>query len=322
MGKWKFPPEGGHLDKPSKIYFQTMTRKEVEERLKKNDIILIPIGSTENHGSAGPYGEDTFLVTRMAEMVAKETGCTVAHPICYGSHPAYHLGQKGTVVIPDDVFSAYLRAVIAGLWNTGFRKQILFSLHGQEYVVPSAINEFSKRYQVPAILIFLDVPRVMGDALKDKEHGGPYETPFRHADEAETSMSMALFPEMCRLEDAEDTKTEGFLPEGHVDKGGDIYGYPIPGHCQWGTRGIECITHPEGVLGKASLADPKKAYKTIEVFLDYLVKLHNDILERFPPGVLPPIELTTQRNREEIEAVIKGPGEKGGRHLYTLGFPP
>jgi len=322
MGRWKFPPEGGHMDKPSKIYFQTMTRKEVEERLKKNDIILIPIGSTENHGSAGPYGEDTFLVTRMAEMVAQETGCTVAHPICYGSHPAYHLGQKGTVVIPDDVFSAYLRAVIAGLWNTGFRKQILFSLHGQEYVVPSAINEFSKRYQVPAILIFLDVPRVMGDTLKDKEHGGPYETPFRHADEAETSMSMALFPEMCRLEDAEDTKTEGFLPEGHVDKGGDIYGYPIPGHCQWGTRGIECITHPEGVLGKASLADPKKAYKTIEVFLDYLVKLHNDILEKFPPGVLPPIELMTQRNREEIEAVIKGPGEKGGRHLYTLGFPP
>ncbi len=322
MGRWKFPPEGGHMDKPSKIYFQTMTKKEVEERLKKNDIILIPIGSTENHGSAGPYGEDTFLVTRMAEMVAKETGCTVAHPICYGSHPAYHLGQKGTVVIPDDVFSAYIRAVIAGLWNTGFRKQILFSLHGQEYVVPSAINEFSKRYQVPAILIFLDVPRVMGDALKDKEHGGPYETPFRHADEAETSMSMALFPELCRLEDAEDTKTEGFLPEGHVDKGGDIYGYPIPGHCQWGTRGIECITHPEGVLGKASLADPKKAYKTIEVFLDYLVKLHNDILEKFPPGVLPPIELMTQRSREEIEAVIKGPGEKGGRHLYTLGFPP
>ena len=71
-------------------------------------------------------------------------------------------------------------------------------------------------------------------------------------------MSMLLFPEMCKLEDAEDTKSEGFLPAGHVDKGGDIYGYPIPGHCQWGTRGIECVTHPEGVIGKAKLADPEE----------------------------------------------------------------
>lgn len=322
MAKWKFPPDGGHMDKPSKIYYQTMTRKEVEERLKKNDILLIPIGSTENHGAAGPIGEDIYIVTRMAEMIAVETGCTVALPISYGSHPAYHLGQWGNVVIPDDVLSAYIRAMIAGFWNTGFRKQILFSMHGQEYLVPSAMNEFAKKYQVPAILIYIDVPRVMGDALKDKAHGGPFETPFRHADEAETSISMALFPELCRLEDAEETVIEGFLPEGHVDKGGDIYGYPIPGHCQWGTRGIEAITHPEGVLGKATLADPKKAYRTVEVFLDYMVKLHNDILEKFPPGVLPPVELVTQRDPKEMEAVIKGPREKGGRHIYTLGYPP
>ena len=322
MAKWKLPPDGGHMDKASKIYFQTMTKKDVEERLKKNDVLLIPIGSTENHGAAGPYGEDTYLVTRMAELIAKETGCTVALPIAYGSHPAYHLGQLGNVIIPDDVLSAYLRAVIAGFWNTGFRKQILFSLHGQEYLVPSAMNEFAKKYQVPAVLIYLDVPRVMGTSLMDKAHGGPYETAFGHADEAETSMSMLLFPEMCKLEDAEDTKGEGFLPAGHVDKGGDIYGYPICGHCQWGTRGIECVTHPEGVIGKATLADPKKAYKTIETFLDYVVKLHNDILAKFPPGVLPPIEMITKRDKAEMEAIIKGPGQKGGRHIYTLGFPP
>ena len=71
MGKWKLPPDGGHMDKASKIYFQTMTKKDVEERLKKNDILLIPIGSTENHGAAGPYGEDTYIVTRMAELIAQ-----------------------------------------------------------------------------------------------------------------------------------------------------------------------------------------------------------------------------------------------------------
>ena len=317
---WQLPPKTGHMELPTKIYFQTMTKHDLEERLEKNDVLLIPIGSTENHGKAGPYGEDTFIVSRIAEMVAERTGCTVAEPLWYGSHPFHHIGQPGTVPIPDDVFLAYIRAMISGFWNTGFRKQIFLSMHGQEYVIPSALQEWGKRYQVPAMLFFVDLPNVMGVDLMDKAHGGPFETSFRHADEAETSISMALFPELCQIEHAEDTKTWGFLPEGHVDKGGDIYGYPIPGHCQVGASGIECVLYPEGVLGKASLADPKKAHKAIEAVLDYLVKLHDDIMAKFPAGKLPDIELMTQRDKAEVEAILKGP-EKGGKHLYTLGWP-
>jgi creatinine amidohydrolase len=211
--------------------------------------------------------------------------------------------------------------MIAGFWNTGFRKQIWMSIHGQEYIIPSAINEFGKRFQVPAMVIFVDVPRVMGQTLMDKAHGGPYDNPFRHADEAETSVSMALFPEMCKLEDAEDNNPWGFLPEGHVDKGGDIYNYPIPGHCHIGCGGIECVIYPEGVIGKPSLADPNKAYKSVETYMDYVKKLHDDILEKFPPGVLPESKYLSQRPAEEVEALLRGP-RKGGRHLYTVAFPP
>ena len=81
MSKWKFPPDGGHMDRPTGIYLQTMTGKEVEERLTKNDVIILPIGSTEAHGAHACSGEDTFLVTRMAEAVAQKTGCTVAEPV-------------------------------------------------------------------------------------------------------------------------------------------------------------------------------------------------------------------------------------------------
>jgi len=146
MSGWKFPQEG-QMDKPSKIYFQTMTKYDVEERLKTNDLILIPIGSTENHGNAGPYGEDTFIVTRIAELVAKQVGCTVAMPMWYGSHPFHHIGQPGTVPLSDDVFTAHIRAMISGFWNAGFRKQIFLSMHGQEYALPSAIQEWGKKYQ-------------------------------------------------------------------------------------------------------------------------------------------------------------------------------
>jgi creatinine amidohydrolase len=321
MSKWNFPQKGGHMDSPSGIYFQTMNKRTIEERLKQNDVIIIPVGSTENHGNAGPVGEDTFIVTRIAEMVAQQTGCTVSEPIWFGSHPFHHIGQPLTVPIPDDVFTDHLRHIISGYWNSGFRKQIFISMHGQEYAIPTALQEWGKKYQVPAVLYFVDLPRVMGQTLMDQAHGGPFQFPFQHGDEAETSISLALFPELCDMAHAQDTKTGGFLPAGHVDRGGDIYGYPIPGHCAVGNVGIECITHPEGVLGKATLADAEKARACVEKVCDYLEKLMNDLLATFPVGVLPDAKLMSQRSKEEIDALLKGPLAEGGKHLYTIAWP-
>ena len=48
----------------------------------------------------------------------------------------------------------------------------------------------------------------------------------------------------------------------------------------------------------------------------------NDIMEKYPAGTLPPINQLSMRSREDIEAVIKGPFEEGGRHIYTLAYPP
>ena len=66
MGKWEIPPKGGHMDRPTGIYYQNMNGFEIKKRLKKNDVLILPIGSTENHGPHACSGEDTFLVTRMA----------------------------------------------------------------------------------------------------------------------------------------------------------------------------------------------------------------------------------------------------------------
>ena len=120
MSKWNLPPKEGHLDKADGIYLQNMNIAEIRERVKKNDVIIIPVGSTENHGPAACIGEDTFLVTRMAELVAQKTGCTVAQPTWYGSHPYHHLGMPGTIIVPEEIFKGLLRAIITGLWNMGF----------------------------------------------------------------------------------------------------------------------------------------------------------------------------------------------------------
>jgi creatinine amidohydrolase len=132
---------------------------------------------------------------------------------------------------------------------------------------------------------------------------------------------MALFPEMVKLEKAVDTEHKGFMPPGHVDKGGEVYHAPIKGHEQIGFGGIEVIMTPEGVVGKPSLADPSKAEAGLNALFDYMVRLINDILTRFPAGQLPPADKMSMRTPEEIEAVLKGPF-RGGKHLYTIAYPP
>jgi creatinine amidohydrolase len=321
MGKWKLPPEGPHFDRTDGIYFQNMTGYEVRERLKKNDLIIIPVGSTESHGLAQPFGEDTLLVSRIAEMVAVETGCTVSQPVWFGFHPANQLGMPGTIVISQEVFVDYLRAIIAGFWNAGFRKQILINGHGQEEVIPGALHGFANRYQVPAVLVSLHSWTPIHKFMFDKKHGGPFETAFSHADEAECSYSMALFPEMVKLEHAEDNNPSGLIPGDHVDKGGDVYHRPLRGHEQVGFSPISVLAYPQGVGGKPSLADPKKAKPGLEALLDYMVGLINDIMSTYPAGVLPPVDKMTQRSAGEIEALIKGP-LNGGRHIYTVAYPP
>ena len=324
MSQWKFPAEG-HMEKHSRVYLQTMTGREVAERLKNNDLIIVPVGSTENHGPHAPSGEDTFLVTRMAEQVALKTGCTLAEPTWYGSHPYHHMGMPGTIIVPEEIFVGLLKSIMAGLWNTGFRKIILLNGHGQEYVIPTAIHQFAKTYQVPGVFINFNWYHAVQDEFKTKEEGGPYDTQFIHADEAETSWSLALFPEFIRMEDAVDTQPQGFLPEGHIDKAGNLLHRPIAWYGQVGCGPIESAATPEGVVGKATAADAAKARPGVNKLLDYMEKLVNDIMTVFPAGKLPPIEKVsgaTGSKREQIEAAIKGPLAEGGCSIYNLHYPP
>ncbi|MDR1587239.1 MAG: creatininase family protein [Treponema sp.] len=325
MSKWKFPVQNGHMEKNDGVYYQNMTNKDMAERLKKNDVILIPVGSSENHGANAPLGEDTFLDTRLCEQVALAAGCTVAQPVWYGSHPYHHMGMPGTIMIPEETLADYLCYVFAGFWNTGFRKMIVINGHGQDYVIPLAIHKFGKKFQVPGVILYVHFWNAAKDPvtglsdLLTKDQGGVYDDPFIHGDEVEQSYSLALFPEFCKQENAVKTRPWPMIPPGHTNNSAETNTGPIKWYNAYGAVGLEAICTPEGVIGDPTKADAEKARKGIEHILDYLEKLVNDILVKYPAGQLPPIEKVTQRKREDIEAVIKGPA-RGGRHLYTLTY--
>ena len=85
-------PSPGEMDKAGS-YIQNTIRKDVIENRRKNDIVIVPVGCTENHGLHTVSAFDTLLVSRIAEAVRrkqKKTGkppVNLAFPINYGVHP-------------------------------------------------------------------------------------------------------------------------------------------------------------------------------------------------------------------------------------------
>jgi len=317
-------PSLPELGKPGS-YIQTTVRSQVIANRKKNDLVLIPLGCTENHGRHTVSGLDTFMVTQICEAVRRFTAKQGAPvnlalpPLNYGAHPYHHIGMPGTVIMPEDVVRETLINVMLGLWNDGFRKQILVNNHGQLWVLESALHEFMYRYQLPGVFQVLDWHRAVREFFFPTEREHSLETHFVHADESETAVGLLMFPpEMVDMSLAEKADGKSFLPTGHFDTAVDAHRRPHKWSEGEGHIAIEIAATPEGVVGNPTLATAEKAKRPVAAILRYLTQCVEHILEAFPPGEVPPVEEVTLRTAQEMEPYLKEPGTPGWKPVYGL----
>ena len=227
--------------------------------------------------------------------------------------------MPGTVILSETTTREILIAVMAGLWNDGFRKQIIVNNHGQLWVLESALHEFMKRYQLPGIFRVLDWHRGVREFWGPTGKPDAMDTHFVHADEAETSNALLLFPpEMVDMSLAKDTQGISYLPDGHFDKSVDPFRRPHKWSEGEGHAAIEITATPEGVVGKPTLATARKAKRPIAAILRYLTLVHDEILQAFPAGKVPPVDKITLRSREEMEPYLKEPLSPGWKSIYEL----
>ncbi len=305
-------------------YVQTTIRQQVVENQKKNDIVFIPIGCTELHGRHTVTALDTFMVTQILEGVRRFTAkkgapCNLVWtPLNYGGHPHHHIGMPGTIHLEDEIVKKNLIDVMVGLWNDGFRKQILVNNHGHSWLLEAAIQELQKTWNLPGIFRTLDWHRSVREFFRTKQRGGDWDDDFVHADEAETSVLGLLAPQFVDMSLAQETTVEGYLPDGHFDKAVDPFARPSRWSEGQGHSPLELSSIPEGVVGRPTIAKPEKAKRTIAAICSYLTLINDEILEAFPPGKLPPIEKTTMRTEKEMEPYLKQPFTEGWRSIYSI----
>ncbi len=311
------------IGKPN-TYIQTTPRAEAIEKRKKNDVVLIPVGGSENHGMHQNTGLDTFMVTQICEGVRRYTAkqgreVNLAFPpLNYGGHPHHHAGMPGTVMVPEEVVKEMMIAVMLGLWDDGYRKMVIVNNHGHLWMLVSAVQEFMKRYQLPAVVQVMDWHRAVREFFYVTGRDDSLETNFVHAAEAETSVAQLLFPGMVNMEYVKDASGEGFLPDGHFDLSVDPFRRPHRWSEGEGHIAIERHATPEGVVGSPSKANPHKAKRPILAILKYISMVNDHILDAFPAGTVPPVEKVTLRTAKEMEPYLREPLSEGWKSVHEL----
>jgi creatinine amidohydrolase len=105
-----------------------MTNPEVEAFVAEHDLVLVPTGSTEQHGPHGPLGTDVLVPVEVARRVAARVGAAVAPSINYGlSYP--HVGFTGVAHLRIATFMALVEDVAASLATMGFRRVVFLNGH-------------------------------------------------------------------------------------------------------------------------------------------------------------------------------------------------
>ena len=144
-----------------------MLNSEVQDYLQRNDIIIVPVGTTEMHGGF-PLDCETVISEAYALKMAE-----ACDGLCLTGLPYFYAGAtasgRGTVQVTVRQGIDYLGALARSLLRLGFKRQVYISFHGPAHMtICPMIRDFYDETGVP--ILYMDSMMSMGknaDILKN-----------------------------------------------------------------------------------------------------------------------------------------------------------
>ncbi|MGD8565037.1 MAG: creatininase family protein [Candidatus Bathyarchaeota archaeon] len=172
-----------------------MSWTEAKAYFTRKNIVIVPVGSNEQHGPQNPLGTDHLIAEAIALETAKRTRILCMPFVPYGVS-AHHKQFYGTISVSPKNFRRYVKDVCLSLNYYGVHKIVVVNGHGGNRAALLELGRDLRRKDV-----FLSVfqwweaaNKVLPDLFTSDEQG--------HAAAEETSVNLALHPEYVNVDRA------------------------------------------------------------------------------------------------------------------------
>lgn len=245
---------------------EDMTWEELSEVLPKTDVIILPLGSTEQHGPHLPLAADTIQVVEMAkevvERLASEGITVVAGPtVPFGVAP-YHMPFPGTISLRPETFKAITMDICRSLYRHGFRRFVLLMGHGGNVPVMQEIAQ-------ELVVEFPDCQAVSLNWLPALEARYPeFLRSGRsegHSGEGETARVLLTHPNLVQMQRAR----VYYSPAADEAEDSD---HPLMGGGIFSAKANWKEFAPFGSVGDPTLATIETGQKAYDVIVDWIIR--------------------------------------------------
>ena len=184
-----------------------LTRPEIEAAMANGcDTAVCTFGATEQHGLHLPMGTDCIWGEALGLRITKALGDALQLPGMRIGRSDHHMAFTGSLTVSETTFNGMVHDICQNAAHHGFKHIALVPTHGGNFQPLGAAKKLIQP-QLPNINIIAydDLFRFMDllTGLSIKHRFEPTHTRSGHAGLAETSMILALRPDLVRLEHAE-----------------------------------------------------------------------------------------------------------------------
>ncbi|HQT38608.1 MAG TPA: creatininase family protein [Acidocella sp.] len=164
---------------------------------KTNPIILLPLGSHEDHGPHLPMGDfllADMLAGQIAESVAKQGVTALVAPALPFGVADYFASSPGAMALAPASFKMVLEDLLGGLIAQGFTRIVVLNGHGGNVPVIHEVTlaiKTARNIVIPSFYLWK-----IARAIMERQLGGEAARRFGHGAEPLASLSLALRPEV------------------------------------------------------------------------------------------------------------------------------
>jgi len=155
------------------------------------NVCVLPIGSFEQHGGHLPLATDILGAEYFARMLVEDLGAALLPPLPFGTCME-HTGFRGSVSLRPETLMQIVRDVADEMERQQFRVLVLLNGHGGNFALGPVVRDINRRDQ-PLKVLLVDWWEHAGPEIVREGRGLDI-----HAGEMETSVLLALYPDLVR----------------------------------------------------------------------------------------------------------------------------